>query len=86
MLPLLLAVYEINGPASKEYESKEFALVVLKGMIPEGSKSYDWWVEDLRYPYKPATYVIPDKPVDDGHGHAPGGGGGGHGPGDGHNH
>ncbi|MDR3621841.1 MAG: DUF4190 domain-containing protein [Paludisphaera borealis] len=84
MLPVVLAVFEIDGPTVKEHEGRELALAVLKGMIPEGSKAYEWWVEDLRYPYKPSTYVIPDKPVDDGHGHAPGGGD--HGPGDGHNH
>lgn len=74
MLPVALAVFEIDGPAAESHESHEFALAVMKGMIPEGSKAYEWWIEDLRYPYMPSTYVIPDKPVDDGHGHEPGAG------------
>ncbi len=75
--PLILAVYEIDGPASSEHEAKEFAGVVFKGMIPEGSRIYEWWASDIRYPYTPATYTPPVKPVDDGHGH---------GAGDGHGH
>jgi hypothetical protein len=74
MLPVAMAVFEIDGPASKGHSEHEFALVVLKGMIPEGSKSYEWWVEDVRYPYTPSSYVVPIKPVDDGHGHADGAG------------
>lgn len=73
-LPLILAVFEIDGPASKTHEAKEFAAVAFKGMIPEGSKSYEWWANEVHYPYKPSTYVPPVKPVDDGHGHGEGGG------------
>ena len=71
--PLLLVLYEINGPPSKGHEAKEFAAVAIKGMIPEGSRNYEWWVDETRYPYTPATYSPPVKPVDDGHGHGEGG-------------
>lgn len=77
MLPLVLAVFEIDGPAFKNHEAKEFAAVAFKGMVPEGSKSYEWWADDFRYPYTPKSYAPPVKPVDDGHGH---------GAGDGHGH
>ena len=61
------ALYEVEGPP----EGKQYALAVFKGM-PKG-RHYEWWVEDVRFPYQRKTFVIPDKPVDDGHGHAPGG-------------
>lgn len=68
-LPLILGLFEIDGPATGRHEAKEFAAVAFKGMIPEGSRSYEWWVDEIRYPYTPATYSPPVKPVDDGHGH-----------------
>ncbi len=64
-----LALFEVHGPGSKEFPEKEqFALAILKG-LREG-KQYEWWVEDIRFPYKPRTYVAPTKAPDDGHGHA----------------
>lgn len=77
MTPVILAVFEIDGPATPEHSEHELALGVIKGFMPENSSKYEWWMDDLRYPYQPATYVIPEKPVDDGHGH---------GSGDGHGH
>jgi hypothetical protein len=68
--PLILAVYELDGPPDKTHEAKELAAIVFKGMVPEGSKIYEWWADEVRYPYNPATYEPPVKPVDDGHGHA----------------
>jgi hypothetical protein len=67
---IALALYEVHGPETKDYPAKEeYALAHLKG-TKEGGKGYEWWVDDLTYPYKPETAAIPDKPVDDGHGHA----------------
>jgi len=69
MTPVILAVFDIEGPATKDHQGHELALGVIKGLIPDNSNKYEWWVDDLRYPYQPASYVIPQKPVDDGHGH-----------------
>ncbi len=64
-----LALFEVHGPGSKEFPDKEqYALAVLKGRYK--NKQYDWWVDDIRFPYKPQSYVAPAKAVDDGHGHA----------------
>jgi hypothetical protein len=66
-----LALYELHGPGSKEFpEKQQHALAVLKGRLK--GKTYDWWVDDLRYPYTPQTFVPPTttKAPDDGHGHA----------------
>jgi len=64
-----LALFEVHGPGSKDFPEKEqFALAVLKGMLQ--GKQYEWWVDDIRFPYKPRTYVAPTKAPDDGHGHA----------------
>ncbi|MDG3002461.1 hypothetical protein [Paludisphaera mucosa] len=49
------------------------AMAVIKGIVPDGKSAYEWWVDDVVYPYVPKTAALPDKPVDDGHGHAPGG-------------
>ena len=63
-----LALYEVHGPESKDFPQEEYALAVLKGTSASG-KGYEWWVDELVYPYKPATATLPEKPVDDGHGH-----------------
>jgi hypothetical protein len=77
MTPVILTIFEVDGPATKNHPEHELALAVIKGFMAENSNKYEWWVDDLRYPYQPSTYVIPEKPVDDGHGH---------GSGDGHGH
>jgi hypothetical protein len=48
------------------------AMAVVKGMVPEGKTAYEWWVDDVVYPYEPKTAALPaaEKPLDDGHGHA----------------
>jgi Domain of unknown function (DUF4190) len=68
-----LAVYEIHGPATKAFpEKQQYALAILKGR-PKGKQQYEWWVEELRFPYTPKTYVAPVTLPDDGHGHGQGG-------------
>ncbi len=64
-----LALYDLHGPPNKDFPQKEEnALVILKGTT-QGGKGYEWWVEDVTYPYKPQTAALPEKAVDDGHGH-----------------
>jgi hypothetical protein len=64
-----LAVFDVHGPASKEFpDETQYVLAILKGRYLQ--KQYDWWIDDIRYPYKPLTYVAPTKAPDDGHGHA----------------
>ena len=66
------ALYEIHGPGTTAYPEKEqFALVIYHGQ--PSNRRYEWTVESVKFPYKPNSYVPPEKPVDDGHGHAPGG-------------
>ncbi len=65
-----LALFEVHGPESTDFPNKEeYALATLKGTT-EGGNGYEWWVDEIHYPYKPATAALPEKPVDDGHGHA----------------
>ena len=65
-----MALFEVRGPVTKEFpEEREYAVAFMKGTA-EGGKGYQWWVDEFRYPYKPATAAIPEKPVDDGHGHS----------------
>jgi uncharacterized membrane protein (DUF485 family) len=63
------ALYEVHGPGSKEFPEKlQYAMAILKGRLK--GKQYEWWVEDVRFPYTPKSYEPPaPKPVDDGHGH-----------------
>jgi hypothetical protein len=68
-----LALFEIEGSGGKGSPQKpQYALAIFKGLPKAKGRGYDWWVDDLRYPYQPKTFQVPDKPVDDGHGHAGG--------------
>ena len=70
LIPVALAVYKVEDTGDEDHEA-EYAMAVLKGMIPEGKRGYEWWVDDVRYPYQPQSYVAPVKAgSDDGHGHA----------------
>ncbi len=65
-----LALYEIEGSGSKDSASAtQYALAIFKGVPKATGRGYDWWVDEMRYPYKPKSYALADKPVDDGHGH-----------------
>jgi hypothetical protein len=67
-----LALYQIDGPASKAFPSeRQYALAIMKAR-PKG-REYEWWVDSLVFPYTPKTYTPPEAPVGDGHDH-----GGGH--------
>lgn len=72
------ALFELHDPQSKNAEEKErFALATMKAVRNSKGK-YEWWVDDIKFPYQRNTFVPPTpKPVDDGHGH---------GEGDGHGH
>jgi len=64
-----LAVFEVDGPATKDFpEQKQHALAILKAR--RAGRQYDWWVDDVKFPYTPKTYTPPTKAPDDGHGHA----------------
>jgi len=70
--PVALALFEVHGPSSTEYpQEEEYALAYLKG-VSKG-KGYDWWVDEVVYPYKPASAALKESAVDDGHGHDKGG-------------
>jgi hypothetical protein len=70
LVAVALALFEVHGSPTKDFPAEhEHVLAIMKG-TKEGSKGYEWWVEELRYPYKPASEVIPEKAVDDGHGHS----------------
>jgi hypothetical protein len=76
-LNLFAAVlYEVHLPKGAKVNEREipadqsFALAFMKAAKEDGK--YQWWVEDLKFPYKPQTFVVPQAPIDDGHGHAPG--------------
>jgi hypothetical protein len=65
-----LALFEVHGPTTKDFpQQEEYALAIMKGVASDSG--FDWWVDDVRYPYKPASAAITEsKPADDGHGHA----------------
>jgi hypothetical protein len=67
-----LALYEIDGPPSEKFpEAREYALAVLKAR-PVG-RVYEWWVQEVMYPYTNQTYSPAEQPVGDSHGHGEGG-------------
>lgn len=65
------ALYDVEGvtlPGAKSPQTLH-ALAIFKGR-PKG-RHYEWWTDDLRFPYQPSTYQGEvKKPADDGHGHA----------------
>lgn len=62
---------EVHGAETKEHPNKEeFALLFVKSAQDEKSGKTEWWIEQVKYPYTPNTFVAPAKAVDDGHGHA----------------
>jgi hypothetical protein len=66
------ALFEVEGPGNKDFpEKKQHALAIFKGRTK--GRHYEWWVEDVKYPYQPRSFKAPEKPVGDGHDH-----GGGH--------
>ncbi len=63
------ALLEIHPGAGKSLpEGEEYALAVLRAWTR--NRKFEWFVENVSYPYKPASYIPAAKPVDDGHGHA----------------
>jgi hypothetical protein len=66
------ALFELEGYDPKVHiQGGEYALALLKGSSK--GRHYEWYVDNLVYPYKPRSYKAAPKPVDDGHGHGPGG-------------
>lgn len=64
------AVYDVHNPNATRDEDKEaMALVVMKADRADNGQ-YEWWIDNVKYPYKSHSYVMPTAPVDDGHGHA----------------
>jgi len=64
-----LAVFELEGPGSKEFpEKQQFAGALMKARTK--GRQYEWWVESFLFPYQPSSFMPVEKPVDDGHGHA----------------
>jgi hypothetical protein len=62
------ALFELHGPGNKEFPEKEqHALLLIKGTTV--GKKTEWFIEDVKYPYQPSTYVHQEKKVDDGHVH-----------------
>jgi hypothetical protein len=64
------AVVEVHGPAGGKAPAEEHALLFLKSSRNPKNGKNEWWVEQVKYPYTPNTFVAPKKAVDDGHGHA----------------
>jgi hypothetical protein len=64
-----VAVFEVEGPGNKEFPEKhQNAAAIFKGVAK--GRQYEWWVDDMKYPYNLETIAPSVKPVDDGHGHA----------------
>jgi hypothetical protein len=64
------AVFEIHAPKAELPEERErFAHIVMKTAKNPKTNKDEWYVETLVFPYKRASFTMPEKPVDDGHGH-----------------
>jgi hypothetical protein len=64
-----VGLYEVEGPGSKEFPEKhQYAAVVFKGNAK--GRQFEWWVDDLKFPFNQEDLTPSVQPVDDGHGHA----------------
>ena len=66
-----------EGEEHKDGEAHEgpkdlHAMALLKGIVPDGKNAYEWWIEEVTYPYVPKTAALPETKHadDDGHGHS----------------
>jgi hypothetical protein len=64
-----LAVFDVEGPPTKEFPQREQLAAAFMKARTSGPR-YEWWVENYIFPYQASTFVPAEKPVDDGHGHA----------------
>lgn len=61
------ALYDVHLPNRKTPGDKDsFALAIIHQV--KRDRKLEWYVEKIQFPYKPSSYVAPQKPVDDGHG------------------
>jgi hypothetical protein len=64
-----VALFEVEGPGNKEFPEKhQYAAAVFKGAAK--GRAYEWWVDDMKFPYNLQAIAPTAKPADDGHGHA----------------
>jgi hypothetical protein len=64
-----VALFEVEGPGNKEFPEKhQYAAAILKGTSK--GRQYEWWIDDMKFPYNLQEIAPTVKPVDDGHGHA----------------
>jgi hypothetical protein len=62
------ARFKVEGPGNAEFpDTEQYALLVFKANT--NAPRYEWWLDQVVFPYKPASFVPAEKPVDDGHGH-----------------
>jgi hypothetical protein len=58
---------EVDGPVTKEFPKKEYALIQLTKQ--PGAGKYDWVVKEFKFPYTPSSATVEVPHEDDGHGH-----------------
>jgi hypothetical protein len=69
LMPYAYALYELRGSETKTPETDpQYALVHIKAHV-EGGR-YQWWFDEIVYPYQKGTKEAPAPEIDDGHGHA----------------
>ncbi len=66
-----LALYEVEDASTQAASNKpQYALAIFKGIPKAKGKGYEWWVEDVKFPYERKSFApVAAKPADDGHGH-----------------
>lgn len=67
MNPYASVVYRLHGPGNEKYPEKEqYALLFIKGGTFKGRTQ--WWIENAKFPYEPASYVHKVKTSEGGEG------------------
>jgi hypothetical protein len=64
-----VALFEVEGPGTKQYPEKhQNAAAIVKGTAK--GRHYEWWIDDLKYPYNLKSITPIAQPAGDGHGHS----------------
>jgi Domain of unknown function (DUF4190) len=64
-----VALFEVEGPGNKEFPEKhQNVAVVFKGNAK--GRQYEWWVDDMKFPYNLEIIAPSGEPAGGSHGHA----------------
>jgi hypothetical protein len=71
LAPFAVVVLKVDLPGYQSKDEGEKYAILLVNKDPKAT-SNPWWIQYIGYPYQPKSFVVPSKPLDDGHNHGDG--------------